>query len=181
MYYLPMETWAPTGHEGYEVSDDGRVRSWWGYGAKSPAGPPRIMSPGLVRGYHQVTLCDRLPRRHPYVHQLVLEAFVGPAPAGMQVAHINGNPLDNRLSNLRYETPAENQADRIRHGTDLAGSRHPQARLSEADVRAIRQLYAAGGVSYAGLGVRFGISKTQVGQIVRGERRARTILTHSLP
>jgi hypothetical protein len=45
------------------------------------------------------------------IHQIVAKAFLGPRPTGMQVAHNNCNHRDNRLSNLRYATPAENQAD----------------------------------------------------------------------
>lgn len=47
------------------------------------------------------------------VHQLVLEAFVGPRPKAKQgslidVLHINGDPTDNRLENLKYGTRGEN-------------------------------------------------------------------------
>lgn len=55
------------------------------------------------------------------VHRLVALAFIGPCPEGMEVLHINGEPDDNRLENLRYGTRAENVADTIRHG------RHPWA------------------------------------------------------
>ena len=42
------------------------------------------------------------------VHQLVMLAFVGPAPSGHEVMHKNHNPSDNRLSNLKYGTRSEN-------------------------------------------------------------------------
>ena len=51
------------------------------------------------------------------IHQIVLEAFCGPCPDGMEVLHGNGIRTDNRLSNLRYGTRSENNADSIRHGT----------------------------------------------------------------
>lgn len=42
------------------------------------------------------------------IHQIVLEAFCGPCPDGMEVLHGNGIRTDNRLSNLRYGTRSEN-------------------------------------------------------------------------
>ena len=35
------------------------------------------------------------------VHRLVLEAFVGPNPPGLECCHNNGDPSDNRVENLR--------------------------------------------------------------------------------
>jgi hypothetical protein len=43
--------------------------------------------------------------------------FVGPAPEGMEGCHYNGDPTDNRLENLRWDTRKANVADAIRHGT----------------------------------------------------------------
>lgn len=74
------------------------------------------------------------------VHKLVLTAFAGPRPDGMEARHLDGDPANNRLSNLCWGTPLENAADRMRHGTETFGSRNSQARLTDADVIAIRQL-----------------------------------------
>jgi hypothetical protein len=52
-----------------------------------------------------------------YLHHLVLEAFVGPRPPGMQCRHINGDSLDNRLENLAWGTASEDNYDRVRNGT----------------------------------------------------------------
>jgi hypothetical protein len=57
------------------------------------------------------------------VHQLVLEAFVGPRPRGMESCHNNGNQTDNRLVNLRWDTKSENNLDRVRHGTHSESSK----------------------------------------------------------
>jgi hypothetical protein len=51
------------------------------------------------------------------IHRAVMLAFVGPLPDGMVTRHLNGNPLDNRLANLEYGSPAENVQDAIGHGT----------------------------------------------------------------
>lgn len=98
--------WIP-GYEGlYAVSDAGRVRSH--RGAK-----PLIMSQMLdTHGYPVLNLCKKLRR----VHRLVLLAFVG--PDGRLTRHLDGNPRNNRLENLKYGTTVENRRDTIAHGHD---------------------------------------------------------------
>lgn len=67
---------------------------------------------------HYVTLTkDGVQKRHA-VHQLVLLAFTGPCPDGMEVCHNDGNPENNCVGNLRYDTHAGNMRDMRIHGTD---------------------------------------------------------------
>src|SRR5690606_32157657 len=47
---------------------------------------------------------------------LVAAAFLGPRPEGSEVCHINGDPADNRVENLRYGSRSENVLDQVRHG-----------------------------------------------------------------
>jgi hypothetical protein len=68
----------------------------------------------------------------------VLLAFVGPRPDGTEAAHEDGDPANNRLGNLSWKTPKANQSDRVKHGTANRGSRHGCAKLTEADVLALR-------------------------------------------
>lgn len=79
----------------------------------------RMLVPQVVinTGYEQVKLYEDGTHRFRRVHHLVLEAFVGPRPAGMETRHLNGVRADNRLENLAWGTPTENAADKIRHGT----------------------------------------------------------------
>ena len=78
----------------------------------------RVLRPAPdASGHLRVALCPGDGRQHTKkVHRLVLEAFVGPCPDGMECCHANGDPADNRLANLRWDTPASNTQDRIRHG-----------------------------------------------------------------
>lgn len=68
----------------------------------------------MSSGYEHIITGSRYP--HSYVHRLVLEAFVGPCPPGMEACHWNGIPGDNRLHNLRWDTPSANNADILRLG-----------------------------------------------------------------
>ena len=108
---LPGENWAPiSGYEGrYEVSDLGRVRSLCGRG--------RILVPWpKPKGYLMVGLRGGDEREAKTVHGLVLAAFDGPRPDDLETRHLDGDPTNNRLSNLIYGTGTENQIDRVRHG-----------------------------------------------------------------
>lgn len=102
------------GFEGrYQVSDAGRVRSLphrvrvvlRGRDA-TRLSPGRVLRPGRTKSGHITVALGRGNSRP--VHQLVLEAFVGPRPQGCEVLHVNHKPADNRLENLRYGTRSEN-------------------------------------------------------------------------
>jgi hypothetical protein len=72
-------------------------------------------------GYQSI----KLRGRGRYVHRLMLEAFVGPCPTGHQAAHCDGDRHNNVLTNLRWATRKENEADKLRHGTHQYGARNP--------------------------------------------------------
>jgi len=63
-------------------------------------------------------------RKTVLVHKLVLLAFVGPAPDGMECCHNNGIASDNRIENLRWDTHRNNNGDRKRHGNYPTGKNH---------------------------------------------------------
>lgn len=120
-----VERWRPVlGFEGiYEVSDRGRVKRIVPV-LNGPAG--YILRPGPSShpgGYVLVGLRrDGKPTTHT-VHKLVLQAFVGPRPPGMECRHMDGNPTNNALSNLRWGTRKENMRDQLRHGTQYLAKR----------------------------------------------------------
>lgn len=65
-------------------------------------------------GYPMVTVAGRKER----VHVLMLEAFVGPRPAGQLGCHKNDVPGDNRLGNLYWGTKSHNGIDCVNNGTN---------------------------------------------------------------
>lgn len=147
------EVWKDVvGFEGaYQVSNMGRVKSLArvqcrGSGMRPYPLKERVLKPydDHNNGYRLVILTNRSRR---LVHRLVLEAFVGPCPEGMQCRHLDGNPGNNRLNNLAWGTPVENSEDRRTHGTAFNGPKgntHPFARLDDRKVREIRRKYATG-------------------------------------
>jgi hypothetical protein len=73
------------------------------------------------------------------VHKLVLEAFVGKCPKGLECCHNDGNCLNNHVNNLRWDTHKSNIHDRIIHGTSNRGERCGTAKLTLEQVKKIRK------------------------------------------
>lgn len=90
----------------------------------------------------------------------MLLAFVGPRPVGCEACHNNGNPLDNRLVNLRWDTVSANMIDRIRHGTN------PSARLGP-HIDTIRDRLAAGELP-KDIAPDYGVTRQAISNVKRG-------------
>jgi hypothetical protein len=121
----------------------------------------------LVTGEHghkYVTFCVNKKRFRTQVGRVVLMAFAGPCPNGMECCHNNGISGDNRIENLRWDTHFNNNQDRVRHGTYPRGSAHPMAKLNEADARYIYQSDEMG----SSLAEKFGVNKSKISDIRRG-------------
>jgi hypothetical protein len=148
-----IEEWrdAP-GMPGRKVSNLGRV---W-----TPHWNGRIL-PGhrvYVNGRPaQITVTTKIDGkvRTRSVHRLVLEAFVGPCPPGMEGCHNNGDPWDNCLSNLRWDTHQNNMADAFAHGTFVLppsplgntngrGEKNVKAKITEAQAREVKSRLTVG-------------------------------------
>ncbi|PBC38528.1 hypothetical protein CJ179_38685 [Rhodococcus sp. ACS1] len=145
-----IEIWKPVvDFEGlYEVSVNGRVRSLdrevVRSDGKTLAIRGQMITPWINEGgYLRVNLADGGKRVKPKLHRLVLAAFVGPCPEGMEGCHDDGNPLNNVLSNLFWGTHSRNIQDQVRHGTHNQASKEACPRghalrepnLASADLR----------------------------------------------
>lgn len=159
------------GFEGlYEVSDLGRVRSMerdvlnrWGSMTRKPT---KVMA--LIAdkdGYHKVNLYKGKACVMRPVHQVVLEAFMGPRPDGMQTLHKDGSKTNNAPSNLAWGTALENSKDRKAHGTGPNGERNPKAKLTVAAVELIREDTRSG----ERIGQDFGVDQTTISSIKCGK------------
>lgn len=183
------EEWRPVAEfKGeYEVSDLGRVRSLdriiicrnsRGTGTHERRHRGRMLRP-IPDGHGYVTVKLGSSGGH-HIYVLVLEAFVGPRPEGLDGCHGPGGCSDDRLTNLSWGTRAKNNgADRWRDGTALAGARNHQAKLTWADVDEIRRragpLYrgnrpkgAPPAPASAELAAEFGVDRSTIRDIVAG-------------
>ena len=100
----------------YEVSTDGQVRN-------KKTG--RVLKPRTDgRGYLNVGLYKDNKGHTKKIHRIVGLTFL-PNPDGKQeIDHINRTPTDNRLENLRWATPSENQQNKGRPTTNTSGYKH---------------------------------------------------------
>lgn len=168
--FPPEEEWrdAP-GWEGiYQVANTGLIRGQYRYD-KSVY---NTLKPALVHGYLRINL-KRDGRRKSYaIHRLVMLAFVGECPPGMEVNHKNGIRHDNRLENLEYVTPVENVQHAIHVLGDAnrpRGERIGNAKLTEKQVREIRTLYIPGVIGIHRLAHRYGVTARAITLIIKRE------------
>lgn len=110
--------WIP-GFEGrYQVSTEGRVLS------VVAQDKPRLLKIYSINRKTRakprlaVTLCNGGVRRMFLVYRLVLLAFVGPCPEGMEACHWDDDTTNNKLENLRWGTRSDNAQDMIRNGNN---------------------------------------------------------------
>lgn len=104
----------------YDVSNKGRIRSWhnlkYGKGSKSHIKTPTLnIKYGKGYGVYIVGIHVNGKRVNRYIHQLVLETFIGPCPSGKQTCHKDDYTLNNNLTNLYWGTPKQNGRDRRRN------------------------------------------------------------------
>lgn len=126
------------GYPRYRVGSDG---SLFGLGKRKRI-IWKVVRPKIQSGYHEYTLYNSDGCRWFLCHRLVLEAFVGPCPEGMECRHLNGIRGDNRLENLCWGTHQENYQDRICHGTSGWGiHRSGVSKLESDSVVKIRKDY----------------------------------------
>jgi len=97
------------------------------------------------------------------VHRLVLEAFVGKCPKGMECRHLDGNSLNNNINNLCWGTRSENQRDSVKHGT------HGGIKLTKNIVNKIRERLSNGELQRI-IAKDYNISQSEVSLISVGRR-----------
>jgi HNH endonuclease/NUMOD4 motif len=120
----------------YQVSRYGEVR-----GLKRG----RLLKPAEdQRGYRTVNLYRDGQVKHHFVHRLVAAAFLGSIPEDMQVNHIDGDKSNNALPNLEIVTAEENKRHAKLLGLIRRGEDNHKAKLTEEQVREIRQLREMG-------------------------------------
>jgi hypothetical protein len=116
-------------------------------------------------GYARITVEGRLV----FACRYICERFYGPPPTPKhQAAHSCGRGRDGCVNkrHVSWKTPKDNINDKREHGTLLLGSRHPMAKLSEAQVKEIKAKAAE--VSRKDLAAMYGVKLPTINDIMRG-------------
>lgn len=134
------------GYEGwYQVSNLGRIKRVRP-GTNTYVG--RILKP-MTSHYKSINLCKNGVAETAQIHRLVAEAFLGPCPAGMIPAHLDGNRLDNLVENIWYRPKLRTET-------------------KNEEVIAIRRAYATG-ATVSELASRYALSPYWIRKILRRE------------
>lgn len=121
----------------------------------------------LTQGYGRV----RWGTKNELAHRISYYLAYGIWPGKFLVLHSCDNPLCVNPTHLSLGTYLDNAVDRDRKGRtgDLSGEKHGRSKLREADVLQIRRMRLSTEMTYHAIGSKFGISRQQIGHIIRGE------------
>lgn len=160
---------------GYQVSNLGKVRSFW----NSTGGIIKssfidktyiLLRPKTKKsGHREVRLKINGEKKYKdfCVHRLVLVAFVGPCPEKMECCHNNGDAGDNRLVNLRWDTHSNNCKDAVAHGTAHRGEANGNSILTLKNVTEIRK-FDYSKATHKEIAKIFNVSSSTIKDVVNG-------------
>lgn len=152
----------------YAVSSLGRMKSLQFRPGGKRIMRERILSPSPgSRGYMNISLFMDGHKKLTALHLVVASAFLPADPERLYINHKNGNKSDCRVENLERCTMSENAIHALDNGLRAHGSQSANAKLSEEQVKAIRQL-AAKGLSERKLAARFAVSRSTITHIKKG-------------
>ena len=112
-------------------------------------------------GYGQISINCR-PLK---THRVVLERMIGPCPPKLEARHLCGVRACVNPRHLAWGTSAENDADKLMHGTLMRGEACPGSKLTVDHVRDIRQCGAMG-ETHAAIARTHRIARTTVSKIL---------------
>lgn len=158
----------------YQASNHGKIRSLNRIiphptiGFQTLKGKTLKSNP-IKDGYLRVDLSMNGVVEHHQVHRLILYTFVGNPPDGYtQTNHKDGVKTNNMLNNLEWIDASGN----MRHAIDvlkrsfLRGEAHQNSKLTENNVREIRQKYKNKEASMVALAKEYGVSDGTISGVI---------------
>lgn len=162
------------GFPAYRVGNDGSVWSLYckagSDGHASVVGTTwKRLHPG-GKGYSVACLFSKGVRHYEKVCRLVLMAFVGPCPEGMEACHFPDNDKRNdKLSNLQWGTRKENNQHRVIHKTS-AGERNSSSVLTNEDVLKIRSMWTEERGQINRMAIQYQVNWSTIERIVKRKK-----------
>lgn len=161
---------------GYSITSDGQVfshRRRFGKGKGNGGGVIidnaycRTMNPYVGHGgYLYVSVSTKRGQRSVAIHTLLLDAFIGKRPKNKETRHLDGNPLNNNLTNICYGSRKENAADKVKHGRS-----HNKEIFNKQQILQIRDFHK--NETIASIARRFAVSESCIRDIVKRKTYAR--------
>lgn len=144
----------------YFVSNLGRIRS--------NSNRARVLKPAISSGYLVVTLYKNGEREDLKVHRIVAESLMSNPDNKPCVNHIDGNKLNNALTNLEWASYSENTTHAVNNDLlKLKGEDNHKAKFSNAEVAQIRAYYDQIHPTFQQLANMLGVRKSTAHKIIK--------------
>lgn len=165
------EIWKPIkNYEGiYEVSNLGRIKTLERVylSAIQRYQKEQIISQRINHKGYLIVALNKNKKVTKTTHRIVCESFHADTYfENATVNHINQNKLDNNASNLEWVTIKENIQDYRKKVNNYVGINHPMARLSEKDVKNIREEYENTKIFQKDLAKKYKITQVMISKII---------------
>lgn len=160
------------GFPGYKIGNDGSVWSSWSTHGVHPVSWKQMKPQPMARGKRAGSTISfhRGGKIHTkIIARIVLQAFVGQCPAGLEACHNDGDPSNNTPRNLRWDTHTANMQDMVRHGRSARGERAGAAKVTDADVIWIRSM-ANEDMPVKDIAALCGLHPAHVSRIIHGAK-----------
>ena len=147
----------------YQVSNFGRIRNTYRNN--------RVLSQSTTTGYAHVSLNKNGVQKSFLVHRLVAKAFIPNNDGKPEVNHLDGDKLNNCVTNLEWVTAKENQIHSVKCGLKKSGESAVNSKLSQNDVITIRQEYKPNtrGCGCRALAKKYGVNSGTIWNIVNNK------------
>jgi len=125
----------------------------------------RVLSHKIDKaGYHSVCLFNNRNQTHKLVHRLVACSFVT-GSENLQVNHKDGDKSNNNYNNLEWCTDKENKEHSVKNGLNAKGIRNGKSKLTESEVRRIKDFIKIGDNTQSDIGLMFNIHPSVISDI----------------
>lgn len=159
--------------DSYEINNKGEICSLERY-VNNKNGKrlikSKLLKPFLTNsGYIGYTLKNKNKSKSVHLHRLLAEYFIDNPNNLPEVNHIDGDKLNNKLSNLEWVNKSENSLHAYKLGLKKSnfkptekGEDNPNSKLTQVIVNKIRELYSSGNYSQRDLGKKFNVKQATI-------------------